>query len=338
MCKKFILTIMSTCLILLALTSFCIYKIDPYYQFRIKDDNQIFLYDEVNQNPGLLKNFDYTTVITGSSMVENFNYKWFDEKFKTKAIKVPYSGAFSKNMQIVLDLAFSNKEKIDNVFLGLDIHMFINSPDETRFELPTYLYKDSPMQMSYLLNKNILKEAIEIVHKEGNLEKAYTWFETSEFSKENVLSQFQFKNDIDEIKSENFYDNIMHKNFDNIFPHIKEHPETNFYIFFPPYSILFWDSAYKNGDLNAYFKIEKEVIKTLSQFSNVEMFYFQDLGDVITDLNNYKDYTHYSQEINELMVNAFKNDDFRIDANNYETRLQNLNNMIEEYLNGDILL
>lgn len=338
MCKKFIITIVFTCLFLLAMTAFCIYKIDPYYQFRIKDNNEIYLFNEMNQNPGLLKNYDYSTVITGSSMTENFNYKWFEEIFQTKAIKVPYSGAYSKNMEIVLDLAFSNKEKIDNVFLGLDIHMFINSSANTRFELPTYLYEESPVQVPYLLNKNILKDAIEIVSKEGNLETAYTWFETAKFSKENVLGQFEIKKEIDEMKCENFYDDLMHENFNNIFPFVEENPETDFYFFFPPYSMLFWDRAYKNGDLNAYFNIEKEVIKTLSQYSNVKIFYFQDLEDVITNLDNYTDYTHYSQDINELMAKAFKNDEYRIDIISYETRLQNLNSIIQRYLNGEIVL
>ena len=35
----------------------------------------------------------------------------------------------------------------------------------------------------------------------------------------------------------------------NILPYIEAHPETEFYIFYPPYSILFWNDVTREKEL-----------------------------------------------------------------------------------------
>lgn len=49
------------------------------------------------------------------------------------------------------------------------------------------------------------------------------------------------------------------------------------------------------------------IADTLCNMIMCEVFYFQNLEDIVTNLNNYADYTHYKPEINKYMVTCFAN-------------------------------
>ena len=74
-------------------------------------------------------------------------------------------------------------------------------------------------------------------------------------------------------------------------PFVEEHPETEFYFFFPPYSILYWHNVMQDNSLNATMAQYRYVADRLLQYDNVHLFYFQNMEEV-TDLNNYADYSH----------------------------------------------
>lgn len=69
--------------------------IDPYFhyhkpvkslQYELKLSNQRY------QNDGIVKNFEYDAIITGSSMTENFRTSELNDLFCVNSIKVPYGG------------------------------------------------------------------------------------------------------------------------------------------------------------------------------------------------------------------------------------------------------
>lgn len=66
------------CLVVIALVIIGVWvvTVDPYFHFHKPDTARFFysLYDENQryQNDGIIKNFDYEGLITGTSMTENF--------------------------------------------------------------------------------------------------------------------------------------------------------------------------------------------------------------------------------------------------------------------------
>lgn len=299
----------------------------------------IAIVDERYQNPGILKNFDYNTIITGSSMVENFRASWF-ETAEDKVIKVPYSGGYTKDFENVFNLAFEN-QKIKTIYFGLDIlnGNFSRDSEVTRTEIPEYLYDNNLLNdVEYIFNKDIFYDFtitnIQFLIKkiEKNNDLAYNWNNNYNFSKENVLNTYT-RPKLSEIKVDyNYQMQNYEANMKNITKYVERYPETKFIVFFPPYSILTWDNAMRNNMLEANIAVTERVIKDLLQYNNVELYYFTNIEEIITNLDNYKDYTHYSEDINYYMYECMcKTGEHKVTKENYMNEINKMRNLAISY-------
>lgn len=107
------------------------------------------------QNHGLLQYLDYDSIITGSSMTDNFFTDEFDKKFDIKTLKVSYDGGEMKDYTMLLDCVFSTHD-INKIFGGVDLY-YIEHVYATRYEYEKYQVSNNPFwKVRYLLNNNIL--------------------------------------------------------------------------------------------------------------------------------------------------------------------------------------
>ncbi len=79
-----------------------------------------------------------------------------------------------------------------------------------------------------------------------------------------------------------------------------------FIFYASPYSILYWDDCILRGRLTAEICALNELYSALLQYDNVRLFYFQDDWDLITDLNNYKDYSHFSKDVSHYLYECMR--------------------------------
>lgn len=87
--KKFCIQAISLIIIALALIAIFTVIVDPLFQYH-KPFFNVYIVSERYQNPGILKNFDYDSILTGSSMTENFRVSWF-KNVDENVVKVPFS-------------------------------------------------------------------------------------------------------------------------------------------------------------------------------------------------------------------------------------------------------
>ena len=85
-----------------------------------------------------------------------------------------------------------------------------------------------------------------------------------------------------------------------------EHPDTQFYIFFPPYSAYYWDDLSQNGELTRRLDAHQLAIEMLLEYDNIHLFSFMDNIDIVYNLNYYKDSLHYNQVISDKMIDAME--------------------------------
>ena len=103
----------------------------------------------------------------------------------------------------------------------------------------------------------------------------------------------------------------MQKNVDvNLVPIVKNHPETTFYIFYPPYSILTFKDMAKQDWLKTTQLFKQYVFSQLQHYPNVKIYDFQASKEVTCDLDNYRDMTHYHQRINTWMLQQMKDEQY----------------------------
>lgn len=67
------------------------------------------------QSIGTIRNFNYDSLLVGSSTAENFNNKWFNEAFGATTIKAIKSSGITAQLDYYLTQAFEERE-IKNIF------------------------------------------------------------------------------------------------------------------------------------------------------------------------------------------------------------------------------
>ena len=81
---------LSLVLAVLAILAALVYLIDPYYHYRAYDHK--YKLDKIFSVPGVVKNYDYDTIIIGSSMTQNFDMDSFRRELGQNPVKATLGG------------------------------------------------------------------------------------------------------------------------------------------------------------------------------------------------------------------------------------------------------
>ena len=123
-------------------------------------------------------------------------------------------------------------------------------------------------------------------------------------------------------------DEKYHKIVDNIEENIvmimRENPDTNFYLFFTPYSICAWGDLLYNGDLEMQIQAQKIAIEQILQCENVYLFSFCNNFDMVCNLDNYIDKKHYANWINEEILHYMHEGQYLLTLDNYDEYLEEI--------------
>lgn len=339
--RKFIITYFLISIILLIICAGLIIYVDPFYHYHEPlGKMQLIQEKEAYQNVGIARNCEYDAILTGSSMTENFKTSQLNELFGCNTVKLSFSGGRVPNYVTLFDQAFKNKKvKIKKIFYGCDIPAYIDDPTaEIPNRIPEYLYDENIFtDVKYIFNKTALFEyaycffKYEIKNIETpSSDEVYSWYKLCDFSKSGALRQYE-RPEIEEKKDNNLYDENIKQNCEKIRKYIKENPETEFNIFFPPYSILFYDTHNREGNLEAVINGQEMLAEFLIQFPNVKLSAFSTEKDIICNLDNYKDYTHYSEKINEYIAEEMKKESKILDKENYKEYFSNAREFFMNY-------
>jgi hypothetical protein len=300
--------------------------LDPFQQYRKAGFYRPIYDNERYLNPGLAKTYDYNQVVIGSSMTENFILSDVKDILGfNKPIKFCMSGATAYEIKIMLDSAYQH-QKIDSVIYGLDLFSFTG--DTTRLfngegSLPFYLYDNNRLNdYRYLLSLDTFKFFVDsfVLSKPKvmfDFNRMYEWqykLDESYFNGTDRLREWKEKAGFNPDYTKSEYSlKAMKANVDiNLIPLIQNHPETTFYIFYPPYSILAFKDMESKGWLNTVEQFKKHLFIQLAHYPNVKIYDFQGSKEVTCNLNNYKDLLHYHQRINGWMLQQMKNGKYLI--------------------------
>jgi len=320
-----------------------VYKIDPFFHYKKPLTDQYFyrLDNQRSQNNGIVKHFDYDALITGTSMTENFKTSEMDALFGTTSIKVSFSGGTYKEVNDNIRVALSSNPHLKTVIRGLDMEYFLHDKDAMRQDLgvyPTYLYDDLLYNdVKYLFNRNVIFERVYPMlteKKQNDFEPGITSFDDYSYwasfytygAKEIAALDSPFvPMDADPVRLTDSEREMLIKHIDqNIISLTKEYPDTTFYYFFTPYSILAWRNWVSDGSIYRQIEAERIIIEEVLRCENIKLFSFNNLTDLTTNLNNYKDMGHYGPWINSLILRYMKDEKCQLTYENYEKYLEDL--------------
>ncbi len=291
--------------------------VDPFFHYHSPIEGFPYLVDnQLSQNPGMAAHMEYDSVILGSSMTVNFQTTWFRELMGLNTIKLSYSGAFPKDQANIMDIIFQSDnnqgdKKIKKVFLGVDVITYTGDVEETKYPIPEYLYDDDYLNdIEYVLNKDVILNYIlrPMADPEPtDLSDVYaSWWTEDYYSEQWVLHNYTSPEQVEEETPAEAYLPAVEKNLaENICPYIEANPGTEFVIFFPPYSILFWNDVLRENHFDATIEEYRYIASRMNAYDNVSVYFFPDKEEIICDLNNYADYSHYHPKFNRYMSECF---------------------------------
>lgn len=328
MMKKWCIKFIAAFLLMVLFFGGLTVAIDPFFhyhkpvsflRYRMPDRDERYL------NDGIVKHFDYDSIITGTSMTQNFMASEFDDYFDAHSVKVPLSGASYKEINEQLERAFEAHGNIRIVLRGLDYGLISAYPEEMLMEkYPTYIYDDSIINdTEYVLNKEVFTLAtfLDVIWytirggRSTTFDEYCNWNSLVTFGRDATLSQYDRKPKQEKAA----YTPLDTRNLkQNVTDLAASQPDTQFYLFFPPSSILILDDMNQKGTLENQLKWEKEAIELMLQYDNIHLYSFFDEFDLITDLDNYKDENHYRQEVNSYILKCIHNGEHELTKDNYE--------------------
>lgn len=275
-----------------------IFAIDPMFHYHAPLKFLSYpLVNERYQNNGIARHFDYDSVITGTSMTENFKTSEAQKLFGSDFIKVAFSGGGYTEIGDNLKAAYDSGHDIKYVIWGLDYDKMIygkNYRYTEKGDFPDYLYNDSSLDdIKYFFDPVVVKLAGSVV-KSTVTGRAATSFDVYE----NWSAGYEYGRD-EVIKS----------------------CELN-------------ASASKMQqltDADRAVVTENLITKELLKYDNVRLYSFRGNSELICNLDNYKDAKHYGEWVNSQMLQWMKNDEYRITEENLAEYEKNADDLIKSY-------
>lgn len=323
--NKILKRVLIITLCLLVLCAGLVVLIDPFFHYhKPLPGLKAVLNEKEYQCIGSIRNFDYDALIVGSSVAENYNNAWFDDRFDCKSIKAIRSYGATGDLCYYIEEAYKDHD-LKYVFYNLDPSSLMSQPGTTFEETgcPMYLYDNNPINdVEYLFNKDVLFERIPYMlaqsllmdYDEGT---SYNWGQWKTFDLAMCTGVYLRHPRVQPMNDIHKYDEALDYNLEEIGRIVSEHPDTVFYIFMPPYSMLWWDNIYREGDTEFYLYGMEKAINTLSSYDNVEFYYFMNDREVITNLDcNYLDTLHFSPDINYYICECLADGRFKTDEQN----------------------
>lgn len=304
-----------TLLALMLLCALTVYIVDPFEHYR--ESSILPLYDQESyNNPGIVKNYDYDAVIIGTSMVEMSHPSVIDECFSVSSVKLPMRGSYISQMGWQLSHALESQD-LKLAILAVDAYSLMGLPDD-REEIYDYLWNDSLLDdVDYLLNRDVLLVRVPRMLKnigkstDTKRDDMYQWTDVN-FSEESVFESFDF---IEQWPMTDA-DYRIERSTENIERHIETyvaaHPETEFYIYMPPYSVAYWYNTTRIGLSEQQFRSRERVCEMLLEYPNVKIFDFSSRIEWITDLDEYFDYSHHSGDMSDQVMRAMAAGECRV--------------------------
>lgn len=330
---------------LLGVIAIFIIVVDPYFHYHAPYENMHYrLTDERYINSGVVKNFEYDTLITGTSMTENFLTSECDELFGVTSIKAPLRGATYYEINNLVEYALKENPNLKVVFRGLDSTGIVVDKNErsyTEEQWPEYLYDDNLLNdIQYLLNVEVLKQAIIncgmtiLDIPSMTFDEYANWNNDFEYSKEITLSNHKRMQAVGETYqlTEEERQIVLENIKQNVTAVAAEYPDVTFYYFITPASILYWDKLSQLGKLDWYIEAERIAIEEMLQYDNIKLFSFCSHVDIVENLSYYKDIAHYWGKTNSNLLKQMKSNNFRLTADNYEEYIDFLH---QTYCNYD---
>ncbi len=353
-----LLRLLSASAALLLLAAALNFAIDPLQLFRPSRLLQPMYSDDVRlQNAGLIQSQDFDTVFMGTSLAIHYRQSDIDRVLGGRSVKLTMQGSSSHEQAFVLEETVRQRRP-KRIVWEMDDFIFCDAPEiDADIYLPSGLYRrDARGIAGYLFSGAMARES------------AWMLLRALPYARPAVdrLAKFSIS-DVDDINAlardtdvaalynannalasfvritdpahaawlgEGYGYEFEVRNFEHdAAALIARHPEVQFDIFFPPYSILQWVAMRdaSPATLKIVTDLTEHVARRLTQFPNVRLFDFRAVAEITHDLGNYSDVIHHSPEIDLKLLSMLAKGEYLVDPAAPTASLERLKAQVAAY-------
>lgn len=345
-----------------------LYIYDPFWLFHKPIFRATTYHSDIRiQAKGIIDNADFDSVILGTSMLENTSAKEAGQKLGGKWVNLSLAGSDFSERKILLDYALKRKN-IKQVIFSIDNFVLINGDREnsTSWRVDSRLYTEGLFLEKFkrYLNKKFIKCAfrwskkaecvgdkndLETIAQDNNYRANKKYFggmaHWLEWQKEQAVKQYieYVKNDFRpksaETKRLNFDEQKIYLQ-ESILQIIKENPQVEFYLIFPPHTRFYYalfpfsETHHKGRKGKEIFAETKQILPYLAQevenLENVKIYGFDNL-DYADNIANYIDHEHYYLDMNSMQLDAIANGTHILTPQNIDKYLATMESKIKNY-------
>ena len=357
--KKLLISFALSVILTLGVVLFRVYWADPLHFYSLDTSKAKYGSNMRVQAAGLINNLDFDSVILGNSYMENTSCKEASEVLGGKFINVSLSGSNLYERAILLDRILS-KGNIRTVYLMLSARLDKTGHGEYAIENWDYLYDSNRFNdIKYYFNSHDLmciltfSKSNECVGWNLDLDRPNAWYTSpdhnSRFGGVENWVKYYTNDQLQPLLTEYIPTAIKNKSkgVDNsISPEtikqinsavaetlekfVKNYPQTVFYCYFNPDSLLSHSVENAFGSFGFYKGFVRETVKVLTPYQNVKIYGFDNL-EFTSDISYYKDLTHYRPEVNSMLLKLIGDDKYRLSAKNVDSYLDKLTERVEKY-------
>lgn len=334
--KRWVCGLLAACAVLLAACAAVVYFVDPCLYYRIPENWDPVLFSERYQAAGLAKNVPADTVLMGTSLAANYRRSEIAGTFGTTAVRITIPDGYLSEFDKTMDVLFRSQDP-QRVIFGLDANILVRDESGLTSAMPDYLYNGNPFDdVKYLINKDTLYYSAYVLmanrwDEADTLDEGFTWDGDVWWNHATALANYTRPEIVQETVAADAYLRHASDNLDVVEGWITAHPETEFDIFFPPYSILFWDKTARLGETEAVFAALDLACERLLQYDNVRLYNFLMDPDIVLDLDNYCDYVHHSGAVCTQVLAKMVAGECRMTEENYRDTLAQWRDFVVDY-------
>jgi hypothetical protein len=364
---KNIIRLLSATVLIILMAAALNFVVDPLQVFRpARFFAAMYSPDSRMQDAGLIQSQDFNTVLMGTSLAIHFRQSDIDRVLGVRSLKLSLNGSNSREQSFVLAAALERHPK--RVIWEVDDWIFHDAPDiDSNIYIPADLYRRNVKGFAgYLLSGAMARESAWIMARAipplqplvaGLTNGVMFMFPLSSADDINALrpdfdlaAAYNAKNAVTAFRhitapvrsqylaNDTDYDMKVRVFERDAIGLIAAHPDVQFDVYLPPYSILQWVAMREAAPdtLKSVYEFSGYFSRRLVAFSNVRLFDFREASDVTHDLNNYLDVIHHSPTVDKMVLSWLAEGKYLVNRAAPTASLGRLKAQVEAYQMDDL--
>lgn len=346
--KNFLINLAQIVLVPIIIFS-AIYIYDPLQLFHkpwLRDQGNFHNENMRLQDAGIINSYGFDSIIIGNSLLENTSCAEASSSIGGTFVNLSISGSNNYERDLIISYVLKNK-KIKTVLNQLDSNISTSGHGGYSEDQWNYLYDDSRLNdfKIYLTKKYLLCTASfstseHCLGRQIDLDMPVAWFKLQECKvlfggldnwiahrekNQHAISTIEYyanKEPAQQKDLTNKQKEEIHRFYDKyILNNVESYPEVQFVLIVPPVSNSYNAVRYYDDSLRTHFFVLAYLVEQSSKLKNLKVYGFED-KEFTTDIANYKDLSHYSEQVNTWMLTAIASGEGLLTPDNFDEYVQ----------------